>query len=94
MNVELGYVAVDSGMLRIIDPCYEPEETYNERLNHQLFPMPWLPGREGEIATVVTVKPMSAPLGLDITGWGGDGRFPVTAQVKDGMVTSITIHVG
>lgn len=89
----LGKVGVDSGMLRIIDPCYDPDETYDDRLERDRFPSPYIEGREDEVATTVSVKPLGVELGLDITGWGGDGMFPVTALVDatEGLVHSVTI---
>lgn len=89
----LGKVGVDSGMLRIIDPCYDPDETYDDRLDRDRFPSPWIEERRNELATAVSVNPMGIELGLDVTGWGGDGLFPVTAlfDTEAGLVHSITI---
>lgn len=87
----MGVVAVDSGMLRIIDPCYTPLETYNERLEANLFPRP--DENKEDFATPVRVEPIGVPCGLDMTGWGGDGVFGVFANVDDrGMVRSVTIE--
>ena len=83
----IGNVGVDSGMLRIIDPCYTPDETYAERLDEGLFPT------FEQIATPVTTEPLGIPLGLDIGSFGGDGMYPVFALVDpDGQVLRVTIN--
>jgi len=83
-QIHLGDVAVDSGSLRIMDACHEPTEPWETALielgNDRSRPVP--------------AKPLGVECGLDITGWGGDGVFPVTAELgeNDGMIRTVTIH--
>ena len=88
-TIMLGEVAVDSGMLRIIDPCYDPDENYDTRLAHNRFP------DYDKRATGVSVKPLGLELGLDVGSFGGDGVYAVSAIVDDdtGWIKTVTIHL-
>lgn len=86
-TVRIGTVGVDSGMIRIIDPCYQPDETYLDRLDNGRFPT-----RE-QIGSPVSCEPLGIELGLDIGSFGGDGVYPVFALVDpDGMVLRVIVH--
>lgn len=85
-TIHLGNVGVDSGILRIIDPCYRTREAPDPDERPDFY----ISGYSYALAT----EPLGIQLGLDVTGWGGDGYFPVYAEVneEDGLVKSVTIR--
>ena len=82
MKILIGKCGVDSGLITIIDPCYVDEEfdwgVFCELTYKRMSKEhPWMEWNNG-----VVVK-----------GFGGDGEYPVYAEVNsEGRVESITIE--
>ena len=82
----LGFVEVDSATLLLSDPCSV---------------LPWqAQGREGlDYAAVIGVdtRPAAQELGrpgvLLLQGFGGDGRYPVYGQFRDGLLAQVVIDL-
>jgi len=77
---ELGVVGVDSGQLIITDPCYINTLPVYEKLCDIDGQVYFPRGFEGA--------------GVKITGFGGDGIFPVFGEYdKDGLLVKVVIDL-
>lgn len=85
----IGHCAVDSGQIIIVDPCYVREGLDYEKVMKTTYPndMDTTPPCGGEMTFSGT-----AGNGIACGGFGGDGTFPVHAEVSDdGLVLNLTI---
>lgn len=95
MRVYLGECGVDSGQIMLIDPCYVLDRTADRTEYFEVCgshkvgcdcskhePGAWHDGVGGGIRQG----------GVVVGSFGGDGVFPVYAQVVDGQVQSVTIE--
>ena len=91
----LGHVSVDSGLIWVGDPCYvlhKDKENKPEAIGKDWSDFcDLLSTTKG---TSFTFDAGHEGLGIAITGFGGDGTFPVTAEIDDktGLVNSVTIN--
>jgi len=75
---QVGYCGVDSGQITLVDPCYvlrDPGTSQNENITYndllrESEQSNWPQGQE-----VVFKKPYGN--GVNISGFGGDGNYPV-----------------
>jgi hypothetical protein len=85
-GILIGEVAVDSGQVMLIDPCYVFEDHYN--LGGE--PTGGLYDKACRLTTGAT--PYGPLEGGMVTGtFHGDGTYPVYAEMEGGRVKSITI---
>ena len=95
----IGYCGVDSGQLIITDPCYLDSfanDNFEECDENDIGEYSY----SGCCSTTLSskcggqlVNKIGAPIGCAVAGWGGDGRFPVFAEIgSDGMVKKIVIE--
>ena len=92
MKKLIGYVPVDAGTICIVDPCYLISDSDG---HHPLTREEWrkmIPDLcKGEHKHEFTFA-HKAGTGLLISGFGGDGVYPVYEEVNErGLRTSITI---
>jgi hypothetical protein len=85
MRKLIGHVAVDSGTIMVVDPCYvlshngsTIKETYNDMLD-AFYPE----GQNDEDAPSF-VEPWSEGGGICVSTLFGDGLYPVYAEYKHG----------
>lgn len=95
MSIErrlIGRVPVDSGTLMVVDPCYmacEPGQgSYQEPARVKAFLDAF---DRGKIAWEERVRGLAT--GLTVSGFGGDGTYPVYAEIDEhGLVARIIVE--
>ena len=95
---KIGYTPVDSGQIMLVDPCYAlgsvtKVKDYTELMNEYrgLYIQPDTNGFGVELE-----KGNDFEHGVIVTGFGGDGTYPVTAEIfndKDSSVYGLTKSV-
>ena len=86
MKKKVGTIMIDAGLLWLGDPCYVlPDDS-----NHN-------PGADWD-AFCKTMMDTRSPTAHNFNGIGvcvstgyGDGEYPVTAEIKNGRVHSVTV---
>lgn len=78
--MKVGAVGVDSGRIMLLDPCNEGKRTSDVECEY-------LPG-------VRIVLRDEIPLGVIVATPGGDGAFPVIAEIVDGKLNGILLDFG
>tara|TARA_Y100001936_G_scaffold25620_1_gene23636 strand:- start:6263 stop:6610 length:348 start_codon:yes stop_codon:yes gene_type:complete len=100
---KIGYTPVDSGQIMLVDPCYvleSPEEkikSYKEFLEDNEAKGFYDNYKNGFGVDLEKDRP-DFEHGIVVTGFGGDGIYPVTVEIVDdknssvyGMTKSVTI---
>ena len=92
-RVKLGEVGVDSGTILIVDPCYmESKEEYKAFLE-QWNELVHGKDKKRWDKTQLNYKKGHAGLGVINSGFGGDGSYPVFAELNNkGLVKRIVIE--
>lgn len=89
----VGDVAVDSGHILIVDPCYalrDSREFKGEPIKPNGYDYnEWLEHPESD---ELICQPWGDSVGLITSAGYGDGRYPVYATFENGVVTSITVY--
>lgn len=78
--MKVGAVGVDSGRIMLLDPCNEGKRTSDVECEY-------LPG-------VRIVLRDEIPLGVIVATPGGDGVFPVIAEIVDGKLNGLLLDFG
>lgn len=87
---KIGVVCVDSGQLMIIDPCYDASIDDEPYIEYARGKINWddIPNNAKKYGIARSID----KLGLIVSQFGGDGEFPVYANIgHNGVVESITI---
>lgn len=79
-------ISVDTGCILVADPAYLPDAIEDDQIIELDADSEAEPPRED-------TYPVKTPfyLGFKITSGNGDGLYPVTAVIADGLVHSVTI---
>jgi hypothetical protein len=94
-RVQIGTVGVDAGMLYMGDPCYVIDAPLGRRAWDQFLAE--IAGPEGYLESHATVMGETAtghrfPAGVVCVSGGGDGEYPVWAEItEDGRIARVTI---
>ena len=100
----IGLTPVDSGQIMLVDPCYaleSPEEkikSYKEFVDDNEAKGLYDNNKNGFAVDLEKGRP-DFDHGVVVTGFGGDGVYPVFAEIIDdkdsedyGLTKSVTIH--
>ncbi len=84
MKKSIGHISIDAGLCWIGDPCYVLPNGATDN-----------PGSDWSAFCDATTRPTTQPaiFDLQITPMG-DGSYPVTAEIRNGRVMSVTVNFG
>ena len=95
---QIGTVGVDAGMLYLGDPCYVIDRPLGRMAWEDFLAALYADGSidaphwtvQGRVSEA---SPRTFPAGIVVTT-GGDGEFPVFAEIEDGRVRRVIIDFG
>ena len=92
---KIGYAPVDSGQVMLVDPSYVLEKRQEEIKSYKEFledtEAKGIYDNHKNGVGVSLEKGNDFEHGVVVTGFGGDGIYPVTVETIDGMTKSVTI---